>query len=119
MSRAEAATKSWNGPMPDSRGLHEAAETMRLLSNPVRLEILCHLLMEGELGVGVLQAKVRLSQSALSQHLGKLRTLGVVETRRDQQRIFYRIAREDVHRVMDLFRELYCGGDGKRKSGKG
>ena len=117
MSRGEGAEKLWKGPLPDRGGLLRAAETMRLLSNPVRLEILCHLLMEGEVGVGALQEKLKLSQSALSQHLGKLRGLGVVETRRDRQRIYYHITRTDVHRVMDLLRQLYCDGHGVGKSG--
>ena len=117
MSSEEGTQKRWSGPLPNRRGLLRAAETMRLLSNPVRLEILCHLLMEGEVGVGSLQEKLKLSQSALSQHLGKLRGHGVVETRRDRQRIFYHIARNDVHEVMNLLRGLYCEPEERENSG--
>lgn len=117
MSRAgsEEGEAGWSGPLPDRRGLGVASKTLRVMSNPVRLEILCHLLKREELGVGELVEAVGLSQSALSQHLGKLRALGMVATRRDQQRIYYRIAREDVQQVMDLLRELYCEGEVGKK----
>ena len=64
---------------------------MRLLSalaNQKRLMIMSYL-FQGELSVNALAHKVGLSQSALSQHLAKLRTVGIVSTRRDGQTIFY------------------------------
>ncbi len=80
--------------LQDSAG--EAAEMLRLLANENRLLILCHLAMEKEIAVGGLAAAVRLSQSALSQHLAKLRNLGLVETRRDRQTIYYSCNSEAV-----------------------
>jgi ArsR family transcriptional regulator, virulence genes transcriptional regulator len=66
----------------------DVAEILALLGNGKRLAIMCHL-AEQELTVGAIAERVSLSQSALSQHLAKLRGLGVVETRRERQMIYY------------------------------
>lgn len=83
------------------------AEQLALLSNTNRLLVLCHLL-EGEQSVGNLQSQLELSQSALSQHLGKLRDAGMVATRRDRQTIFYRIADPRVQEMMEALYRIYC-----------
>jgi DNA-binding transcriptional ArsR family regulator len=51
---------------------------------------------------------VGLEQSPLSQHLSKLRALGLVKTRRDGQTIFYRLASEPVTRVLSTLYDIYC-----------
>ncbi len=56
-----------------------------------------------------LQARIKLSQSALSQHLAVLREAGMVETRRSAQTIFYSLPAGPVHRVMQTLHEIYCG----------
>lgn len=71
------------------------AELLTLLGNGKRLAIIGHLL-EGELSVGAIAKKVGLSQSALSQHLAKLRNTGLVATRRDRQTIYYSCNSEAV-----------------------
>jgi DNA-binding transcriptional ArsR family regulator len=75
-----------------SRTLAANAETvaafLNLMGNEKRLLIMNHL-AGGELSVGVLAEKVLLSQSALSQHLAKLRAFGLVDTRRDGQMVYY------------------------------
>ncbi|MFA6266187.1 MAG: metalloregulator ArsR/SmtB family transcription factor, partial [Pseudolabrys sp.] len=70
----------------------EAASLLKLMANENRLLILCRLAITGELSVGALAGAVSLSQSALSQHLAKMRDDGLVATRRDAQTIYYRIA---------------------------
>jgi DNA-binding transcriptional ArsR family regulator len=86
----------------------EAAEFLKLLANPQRLLILCRLSVEREMSVGQLQGAVGLSQSALSQHLAKLRDDGLVATRREAQTIHYRIADKEVQRVLALLKDIYC-----------
>ena len=98
--------------LPRREDLHEASSTLSLLSNPARLEILCHLSRHGELSVGEIGTRMDLSQSSLSQHLAKLRKARLVERRRDRQTQHYRIARADVGRILDLMHELYCGNPG-------
>ncbi len=88
----------------------EVAVHLGLLSNSNRLMLLCHLL-EGEQSVGALQAQLELSQSALSQHLARLREAGMVSTRRDRQTIFYRIADPRVHQMIEALYLIYCDPD--------
>jgi len=86
----------------------EAARMLRLLANERRLLVLCHLAGEGEVTVGLLAETIGLSQSALSQHLAKLREDGLVATRKEAQAVFYRLADPKVARLLALLRELYC-----------
>jgi DNA-binding transcriptional ArsR family regulator len=88
----------------------EAAQLLKALGNEQRLVILCHLL-DGPLSVGELNQRVELSQSALSQHLALLRELGLVETRREAQTIYYSLPDGPVVRVMALLQDLYCAPD--------
>jgi ArsR family transcriptional regulator, virulence genes transcriptional regulator len=84
-----------------------AATLLRLLGNERRLMVLCQL-ANGELSVSELQSRVRLSQSALSQHLALLREEGVVATRRESQSIYYRIVDHAAMRVIETLAELFC-----------
>jgi DNA-binding transcriptional ArsR family regulator len=86
----------------------EAARLLKLLANENRLLILCQLVAEKEMSVGALAESVGLSQSALSQHLGKMREEGLVATRREAQTVFYRIDNPDARRVLTLLKNIYC-----------
>lgn len=86
----------------------EAAALMRALSSGPRLLILCHLAASGELPVGALVERVGLSQSALSQHLAKLREQELVTFRRESQSLHYRIADPNSLRVLELLHEIFC-----------
>ena len=88
----------------------KAAKLMTMMSNPNRLLILCQLL-DGEKCVMELADSVGLSQSALSQHLAKLRGGKLVATRRDAQTINYSLASEEVSAVMMVLYNLYCNPD--------
>ena len=84
-----------------------AVGVLRALSNEARLMLLCRL-GQGELSVGDLNNTVGLSQSALSQHLAKLRADGLVATRREGQTIFYRIADRRVGEVIAALHGIFC-----------
>ncbi len=86
----------------------EAARLLGNLSNERRLLILCHLSAQTEMTVGALVAEVGLSQSALSQHLARLRADGLVAFRRDAQTLHYRIDDDAVLRVLAVLRDIYC-----------
>ncbi|MAW88681.1 MAG: ArsR family transcriptional regulator [Phyllobacteriaceae bacterium] len=79
----------------------ENAAYLTVLANAKRIEIVC-LLNGTEFSVGALADRVHLSQSALSQHLAKLRAQGLVATRRDGQTIYYRLACGLAPRVLGL-----------------
>lgn len=80
---------------PLCRHADDAAAFLTAFANSKRIQIMCELL-SGELAVGTIAVKVGLSQSALSQHLARLRSLGLVRTRRDKQTIYYSCNSEDV-----------------------
>lgn len=86
----------------------QAAGLLKMLSNESRLMVLCHLVANDELTVGDLNALVPLSQSALSQHLAKLREEGVLATRKEAQTVYYRIADARAHQIIDLLHDLFC-----------
>ena len=83
-----------------------AAALLSLLANGKRLTIVEHLL-DKEMSVGAIAEKVSLSQSALSQHLAKLRSINLVETRRDRQMIYYSCKSESVRRLLETLEEIF------------
>jgi DNA-binding transcriptional ArsR family regulator len=86
----------------------EAAGLLKLLANENRLLILCRLAVAGEMSVGDLADAVDLSQSALSQHLAKMREDALLATRREAQTVFYRIADPNAARLLALLKSIYC-----------
>jgi DNA-binding transcriptional ArsR family regulator len=87
----------------------EAAQLLKLLGNEKRLLILCFLAVRGEMTVGELVGVVKLSQSALSQHLARLREDGLLVFRRTSQTLHYRVADKRALRVLQVLKEIYCG----------
>lgn len=85
-----------------------AATLLRALANEQRLLILCHLSAAGELSVSALGQRMELSQSALSQHLARLREDGIVTFRREAQTMFYHIADAKAARLLGLLHDIYC-----------
>lgn len=97
---------------PDTLSLLEqsasrASAFLKSLSNEHRLLILCQL-GEGELQVSQLQARMSLTQSALSQHLARLREDGLVQTRREGTAIFYRIADPATLTIIGALAATFC-----------
>ena len=85
----------------------EAAKLLRALANERRLMILCQL-ADGERSVGQLTPLLGIAQSALSQHLAVLREEGLVATRRERQKIWYRIADPAALKVVATLAEIFC-----------
>jgi len=86
----------------------EAAAMLKALSNEKRLMILCKLLENGEMSVNALIEHVGLSQSALSQHLARMREEKILDTRRDAQQIFYHVADPRVQEILSTLKTIYC-----------
>ena len=85
----------------------EVAATLTAMANPKRLLVMCTLL-GGEKSVGELAEIVQLSPAALSQHLGKMRALRLVSTRRDGQTIYYSLASTEVQTMLETLYKVYC-----------
>jgi DNA-binding transcriptional ArsR family regulator len=94
-------------PLNLKASARSAAALLKALSNERRLHILCHL-AEGEHSVGALEELVGLSQSALSQHLARLRRDQLVKTRRNAQTIYYSLASYEAQAIMETLHRLYC-----------
>lgn len=86
----------------------EVADVLGALANDRRLLILCMLVERGEATVGSLADEVGLSQSALSQHLAKMRDEGIVTYRRDSQTLWYRIADRRIEELFATLYRLFC-----------
>lgn len=86
----------------------EVAGVLGALANERRLMILCKLVEWGEATAGTLADAVGLSQSALSQHLAKMRAEGLVTYRRDSQTLWYRIADPRIELLFATLQKLFC-----------
>lgn len=84
----------------------EVAEFLSAIGNGKRLAIMCHLVRQ-EMSVSEIAEQVDLSQSALSQHLAKLRNLELVETRRERQMIFYSCRSNRVRHLLTTLDTLF------------
>lgn len=101
---------------PDIAALEERAEEaaalLAAMANAKRLLVLCHL-VDGERSVGELATIAGISQSALSQHLAKMRLQRLVATRRDGQTIYYNLASTEVRVLIETLYGLFCAPDVK------
>lgn len=88
----------------------EVASLFKLVANEQRLMILCRL-RQGEASVGEMVDLCGLSQSSVSQHLGRLRESGLVSTRRHGTTVYYRIDNADVEALMSFLCDRFGGGD--------
>jgi ArsR family transcriptional regulator, virulence genes transcriptional regulator len=84
------------------------AATLKALANERRLMILCALSGRGEASVSTLASEVDLSQSALSQHLARMREEDIVTFRREGQTLWYRIADPRIRKLMRELERLFC-----------
>ena len=85
-----------------------ATTVMKAMSNNQRLQILSHLINNKEMSVKELEETIEtLSQSALSQHLGRLRRAKILKTRRDSQMVYYSVQDDNVEAIMQLLNNMY------------
>ena len=91
-----------------AEGAAKAAEMLRSVGNEKRLLVLCLLIDAGEMSVGSLLEFLDVSQSALSQHLARMREDGLITYRREAQTLYYRIANPDVERLIATLKAIFC-----------
>jgi ArsR family transcriptional regulator len=92
-----------------TESINQASAAMQAMAHPVRLKILC-LVGNQELSVLEVVEAVGTTQSNISQHLAVLRDHGILEARKDANKVFYRIADARVLRMIALTREIFCTG---------
>ena len=91
-----------------AEGAAKAAEMLRSVGNEKRLLVLCLLIDAGEMSVGSLMEFIDVSQSALSQHLARMREDGLITYRREAQTLYYRITNPDVERLIATLKAIFC-----------
>jgi ArsR family transcriptional regulator len=88
--------------------IQTAARALKAISHPLRLKILC-VVGDQEVCVQDIVDAVGTSQSNISQHLAILRDKGVLTTRKDANRVFYRVADQRTLQLIVMMREVFCG----------
>lgn len=97
----------------------DASRLLKALGNAQRLRVLC-LLIDQEMSVGQINEQLPdLSQSALSQHLAKLREEGLVQTRREAQTIWYTLEHGPTRQIIATLSAIYCAPDQAATTSKG
>ena len=84
-----------------------AAHALKAIAHPLRLQILC-VIDDREACVQEIVEAVGTSQSNISQHLAILRDKGVMVTRKDANRVYYRIGNERILLLIGMMREVFC-----------
>ena len=87
--------------------IQQASQAIKAIAHPLRLKILC-VLGDSEISVQDIVEQVGTSQSNISQHLAILRDKGVLSTRKDANRVFYRIEDLRTLKLVSLMREVFC-----------
>ena len=90
-----------------SESIREASDAMQAMAHPVRLKILC-LVATQELSVLEIVEAVGTTQSNVSQHLAVLREHGVLEARKEANKVFYRVGDQRVIKLVALMRDIFC-----------
>ena len=84
-----------------------AARSLKAMSHPLRLKILCTLGSEEVCVQGIVE-NVGTSQSNISQHLAILRDKGILSSRKDANKVYYRVDDERTLRLIGLMQEVFC-----------
>jgi ArsR family transcriptional regulator len=92
----------------DDDQIEQASRAMKAMSHPLRLKILC-VLGEHEVSVQDIVDAVGTSQSNISQHLAIMREKGVLRTRKDANRVYYRVGDPRTLEVVSMMRDVFCG----------
>ena len=85
-----------------------ASHSLKAMAHPLRLEILCILGGSGEVSVQDIVERVGTSQSNISQHLSILREKGILASRKDANKVYYRIADLKILQLIGALREAFC-----------
>ncbi len=91
-----------------SEEIEQASIAVKAIAHPLRLKILC-LLSSGEIAVQEIVEAVGTSQSNISQHLAILRDKKILKTRKDSNKVYYRIADQRILQLVALMRQVFCG----------
>jgi ArsR family transcriptional regulator len=93
--------------MTQDDDIERASRSMKAMAHPLRLKILCTL-GEAELSVQDIVEQVGTTQSNISQHLGILKDKGILSSRKDANRVYYRVSDARTLRLIGMMRDVFC-----------
>jgi len=93
--------------LDDDDDVERASRSLKAMSHPLRLKILCTLGAE-EVSVQDIVEQVGTSQSNISQHLAILRDKGILDSRKDANRVYYRVSDSRTLQLIDMMRQVFC-----------
>ncbi|MCZ7597737.1 MAG: metalloregulator ArsR/SmtB family transcription factor [Gammaproteobacteria bacterium] len=105
-------TQSVESLLADETDLYLASRALKAMGHPLRLKILCILAGMKETSVQDLVDIVGTSQSNISQHLSILRDKGILASRKDANKVYYRIGDEKILALMGTMRDTFCNHEG-------
>ncbi|OGI38285.1 MAG: transcriptional regulator [Candidatus Muproteobacteria bacterium RBG_16_62_13] len=94
--------------------IHHATRALKAMAHPLRLKILCLLGTESEVSVQDIVDHVGTSQSNISQHLSILREKGIIASRKDANKVFYRVGDPRILGLIGSMREAFCSSGHRR-----
>lgn len=95
------------GLLVDDEDVERASRSLKAMSHPLRLKILCKL-GASELSVQDIVEQVGTSQSNISQHLAILRDKGILDSRKDANRVYYRVSDSRTLQLIDMMQQVFC-----------
>ena len=93
--------------MSQEEDIERASRSLKAMSHPLRLKILC-ILGDREVSVQEIVDNVGTSQSNISQHLAILRDKGILASRKDANRVYYRVGDARTLRLIGMMQEVFC-----------
>ncbi|WP_156820630.1 ArsR/SmtB family transcription factor [Thioalkalivibrio thiocyanodenitrificans] len=93
--------------MTQQEDIERASRSLKAMSHPLRLKILC-ILGDREVSVQEIVDNVGTSQSNISQHLAILRDKGILASRKDANRVYYRVGDARTLRLIGMMQEVFC-----------
>jgi len=92
----------------NEKDIHVASRSLKAMAHPLRLKILCLLGAVGEVSVQGIVGHVGTSQSNISQHLSILRDKGILDSRKDANKVFYRVSDPKIVSLISSLRDAFC-----------
>ena len=107
MEQNIVATPIFSGLMTRDEDIERASRSLKAMSHPLRLKILCTL-GDSEVSVQEIVERVGTSQSNISQHLAILRDKGILDSRKDANRVYYRVGDDRTLKLIDMMHQVFC-----------
>lgn len=100
-----------SGLLSDDDDIDRASRSLKAMSHPLRLKILC-VLGDQEVSVQDIVDSVGTSQSNISQHLAILRDKGILSSRKDANRVYYRVGDSRTLQLISMMKQVFCTHSG-------